>query len=135
MIFSIKRYSLDKEFISIGNLTIASEEQRTNLRFSDNSIEVTASELYHPLTALESLRRTLEKEYSSIIACNGCRCDTSYRPTGGFGTYRTFLGQQATEWLNIFEPTNEIDKLCTVDQHKAAYTEWLNSLDNHRTSR
>ena len=128
MIFSINRYSLDKRFISEGNLTITSEGQRTTLLYADSEIEIKASELYHPLTALEGLREILEKEYSSIIACNGCRCDTAYRPTGGYGTYKIILGQQATERLNLFEPTNEIEKLCTVDQHKAAYKKWVNSL-------
>jgi hypothetical protein len=128
MMFSINRYSLDKKLISDGVLTITTEGERTNLIFCDNLIEVKASELYHPLTALQSLRLTLEKEYSSIIACNGCRLDTSYRPTGGFNTYINVPGRQATELINIFAPTDQIDRLCTVDQHKIAYKEWYTSL-------
>ena len=87
-----------------------------------------ASELYHPLVALKSLRKILEIEYASIIGCNGCRIDTSYRPTGGYGTYKIVTGQPATETMNIFEPTEEVDKLCTVDEHIIAYDKWIDSL-------
>ena len=128
MTFSVNRYSLDKKFISAGSLTITSEGQRTSVVFSDGQVEAEASELYHPLIALESLRKILEQKHSSIIACNGCRSDTAYRPTGGFGTYKIVFGQQASERLNIFEPTTEVGKLCTVDEHKAAYKKWIASL-------
>ena len=89
---------------------------------------MTASELYHPLVALESLRIILEIEYKSIIGCNGCRIDTAFRPTGGYGTYKIVAGRQATEIMNIFEPTDEVDKLCTVDEHIIAYNKWIESL-------
>ena len=131
MTFTINRYSLDKHFISVGTLTISSEGQKTNLSFSDNIIEVSSSELYHPLVALASLRLTLEKEYSSLIACNGCRRDTSYRPTGGYNTYLIVACQQATKLMNMFNPTDQVEKLCTVDEHKMAYKDWLDSLSEN----
>ena len=127
MIQIIKRFSLDKQNISTGTLTVISQGQITNLTFKDSTIEVTVSELYHPLIALESLRKVLEIEHQSLLGCNGCRIDTSYRATGGYGTYKIVPRQQATETLNIFEPTNDIEKLCTVNEHKAAYQKWIDS--------
>jgi hypothetical protein len=125
---TITRYSINKQSISEGILTVTDKGEATHLTFKDQAIEVSVSELYHPLIALESLRKILETRHKSIIACNGCRIDTAYRPTGGYGTYKIVLGQQATETLNIFEPTDEIEKLCTVDQHEAAYEKWIDSL-------
>lgn len=129
MVQIIRRYSLTKENISTGTLTVSSKGQVTTLTFKDPIIEVTVRELYHPLMALESLRRVLEIEHKSLLGCNGCRIDTSYRATGGYGTYKTVPGQQATEILNIFEPTNDIEKLCTVEEHKAAYQQWIDNLN------
>jgi hypothetical protein len=37
-------------------------------------------------------------------------------------------GHQATEIMNIFEPTEEIDKFCAVDEHSIAYDKWINSV-------
>jgi hypothetical protein len=128
---TITRYSLDKKIISNGILTITNEGQATHLTFKDSAIKVNASELYHPLVALVSLRKILETEYKSIIGCNGCRVDTAFRPTGGYGTYKIVTGQQATETMNIFEPTEEVDKLCTVDEHIIAYDKWIDSLSKN----
>ncbi|MEO5943582.1 MAG: hypothetical protein ABIP30_07680 [Ferruginibacter sp.] len=126
--FAVKRYNLMKEFISEGVLTIESEGPSTSLTYTDSITQETATELYHPTAALETLRNNLETKYKSILGCNGCRIDTSYRHTGGWGTYINAQGQQATESLNIFEPTEEISKLCTVKEHQAAYEMWLKSL-------
>ncbi len=128
MVQIIRRYSLTKENISTGTLTVLNKGQVTTLTFKDPIIEVTVSELNHPLMALESLRSVLEIEHKSLLDCNGCRIDTSYRATGGYGAYKIVSGQQATKILNIFEPTNDIEKLCTVEEHKAAYQKWMNSL-------
>ena len=131
MTHEITRYSLDKKIISNGVLSIINDGQVTTLIFKDSTIEVHSDDLYHPLIALEKLRIILETEYESIIACNGCRIDTSYRPTGGYGTYKIIQGQPATERINLFRPTNEIDKLCTVDEHTAAYKKWIDSLSGN----
>jgi hypothetical protein len=131
MEYEIKRYSLDKKIISNGVLSIIDNGPGTKLIFKDSMIEVHSDDLCHPLMALEKLRITLETEYESIIACNGCRIDTSYRPTGGYGTYKIRAGQQATERLNLFRSTNEIELLCTVEEHTAAYKKWLDSLSGN----
>jgi hypothetical protein len=125
MKFAINRYNLKKEFISMGVLIIDFEKQETHLTYSDSSIIESSKELYHPLIALDSLRKILEKKHESILGCNGCRIDTSYRPRGGNMTYIIHKGEPAKQLVNLFEPTNEITKLCTVDEHKVAYREWL----------
>ena len=86
------------------------------------------TELYHPLVALEKLRRKPEDNHFSIIGINGCRIDTSYRATGGYGTYLIENGKQAKKSLILFEPTQEINKLCLVNEHITAYDKWLESL-------
>jgi hypothetical protein len=30
--------------------------------------------------------------------------------------------------VSIFEPTDEIEKLCTVEEHKVPYKKWVDSL-------
>src|SRR5438067_2437041 len=106
----VNRYNLRREFLSKGILTIINEEQITYLTYKDSLIEESVSEMYHPLMALTSLRNILENKYESIIGCFGCRIDTAYRPTGGYGTYIITSGQPATQRVNIFEPTDEIIK-------------------------
>jgi hypothetical protein len=128
MTIEIKRYSLDKLEISNGVLNVNHEGQKTSLSFKDSLIEVKAEDFYHPLIALEKLRIILETEYNSVLGCNGCRIDTSYRPTGGYITYKIESGKQAKVRLNIFEPTNRVDKLGTVDEHNESYKVWLDSL-------
>jgi hypothetical protein len=128
MKYKIARYSFEKEFITTGILNIKSSEQQTILNFIDNEIELEESAFYHPMAALENLRNTLEKKYQSLINCNGCRRDTAYRFTGGYGTYEIEFGKQATKDLHLFEPTTKIEMLCKVDEHIAAYNVWLNSL-------
>lgn len=128
MIYAVKRYSLNKQLISSGQLEIKQESQTTTLIYADDKITETATEPYHPLVALESLRKKLETEHNSIISINGCRIDTAYRPTGGNGTYLIKQGRQATKSVSLFEPTMEVDKLCTVEEHEAAYDKWVESL-------
>ena len=125
---TIKRYDFNKIFISEGILTIVSEGQLTTLTYTDNVIEEIVTGLYHPLSVFESLRVILETKYQSLLGCNGCRIDTSYRATGGWGIYKIEYGKQATESLNIFEPTDEIKRICTVADLKEAYKKWLDSL-------
>ncbi len=128
MEYLIKRYNLQKDFITTGLLTIISEGQTTHLTFTDSAIKESVSELYHPIIALESLRRVLENKYESIIGCIGCRIDSAYRATGGYGTYLITYGEPASERACLFEPTDEVAKLCTVDEHKVAYKLWTESL-------
>jgi hypothetical protein len=125
MKFSVKRYGFDKHFIGEGILTVADDGLNIVLSYRDSEIAVEASAMHHPISALENLRKILELQHNSILACNGCRCDTSYRASGGFGTYKIVAKKPATIVLNLFEPTNEIQKLCTVDEHKAAYLNWF----------
>jgi len=124
----INRYNLNKEFVAQGTLIIDHKSQLTTLRYSDTEIDESVSELYHPLKALESLRVVLEQKHKSLIACTGCRNDSAYRATGGNGTYILIHGRPGTERAGLFEPTDEISKLCTVQEHKIAYKKWCDSL-------
>jgi hypothetical protein len=128
MQYSIKRYNLRKNLIATGLMTITSEGQTTHLTYADSEIKESVSELYHPIAALESLRRVLENKYESIIGCTGCRIDSAYRATGGYGTYIITYGEPASERVSLFEPTDEIEKLCTVEEHKVSYKKWVDSL-------
>jgi len=132
MQYSIKRYNLKKEFIAIGLLTITSEGQTTHLTYVDSAIEESVSELYHPIIALESLRKALENKYESIIGCTGCRIDSAYRAAGGYGTYIITYGEPASERAGLFEPTDEVAKLSTVDEHKVAYKKWTDSIQQRK---
>jgi hypothetical protein len=128
MQITVDRYSLDKRFIATGQLHIEAKDHSTILTYFDDSVEVFASAPYHPIVALENLRRQLAVDFESTLAINGCRVDTDYRATGGYGCYIIKFGKQATKPVSLFDPTKEIDKLCTVEVHKAAYKTWLKSL-------
>lgn len=70
----------------------------------------------------------METETNSILVINGCRIDTAYRASGSYGTYIIEHGKKAVNSAILFEPTKDIHKLCTVEQHEAAYEDWLKSL-------
>ena len=127
MQITVDRYSLEKTFIATGQLQVEEKDNSTILTYYDGSMKVSTSGLYHPIVALENLRQQLAVDFNSILAINGCRVDTDYRATGGYGCYVIELGKPATNSLCLFNPTNAIDKLCTVDVHKAAYRMWLKS--------
>ena len=129
---SVKRYSFGKEFIATGVLKISYEGQTTFLKYTDFAIEVTASGLYHPIAALENLRKILEFKHESLIGLTGCRIDSAIRPNSGGGTYLLIYGIPSSERAFIFDPTEQVEKLCTVDEHKAAYREWGNSILNRK---
>ena len=128
MQYPINRYSLTKELITTGTLTIIDEGNAIELVYVDSVIKESARELHHPLTALESLRKTLETKHCSLLNCNGCRIDTAYRATGVSEVYLIEDGKRATKSVDMFEPTKEIAKLCTVEEHELAYDKWLDSL-------
>jgi hypothetical protein len=126
--YKVNRYTLDKELIANGTLTVIDEGQKTKLIYKDAEVEVQASALHHPITALENLRKELEVKHNSLLGINGCRMDTSRQTSSSFGSYLVEDGLKATEDVHMFEPTTEVGKLCTVEQHEAAYEKWLDSV-------
>lgn len=130
--YDTNRYSLTKEFIMKGMLTVIDEGQRVVLIYKDLDIEEQASGLHHPKASLQNLRNQLETKHQSILAINGCRIDTDYRFDGSFNSYVIEQGKKASENLHMFEPTTEIEKLCTVDEHEKAYDKWLESVMPHK---
>jgi hypothetical protein len=129
MEIQLKRYCLtDKHFIASGTLSIINNGKDKGLRYVDPFIDDSFTALYHPLTALEALRINFEAKYNSVLNCNGCRIDTSYRPTGSFKIYIIEPGKQATNIVHMFHETDKIEELTTITEHKNAYKMWLNSL-------
>ena len=126
--YNVIRYSLDREFIKSGTLTVIDDGKKIGLIYKDAEVEVYASALYHPIVALENLRRELEVKHKSLFGINGCRIDASLQTSGNFGSYLIKEGIRATENVHMFEPTIVVEKLCTVEQHEAAYNEWLENV-------
>ena len=121
----IKRYSIGKEFITTGEITIVEYGSVTEIFYKDEYIEETESDSGHPMVALIALRQKLESKHKSILALNGSRVDTTLRPTGNDIAYvirENIIDEN--DWLCIFESTNEVDKLCTVEEHEKAYDKW-----------
>jgi len=127
---NLKRYTLDKQLICEGKLFVSDAGKTLHLRYVDSFIDEEAFAEYHLIVGLEILRTKLEQNHNSVLNCMGCRKDTSYRATGHFGGYLVEEGKQATIHINIFDPTDRIDQLATVDDHKTAYRQWLNSLSS-----
>ena len=119
--YTVNRYSLEKEFSASGKLTVIDKGQKVELIFKDAEVEVQASALYHPIVALENLRKELETKHNSLLGINGCRKDTSRQTSGNFYSYIIETGKKPTENVQMFQPTTEVEKLCTVQQHEAAY--------------
>ena len=131
MKYLVERYNLKKEFICKGELEVEFEGQSTNLRYLDEQINISTSELYHPIAALESLRKILESKHQSILAINGCRIDTTRRYNGWGGNYlMEQKGKPATIPINMFEPTTEIGKLGTIVEHELSCKEWYDSFQD-----
>ena len=126
----IERYSKNKNLIAIGDLSVINElDKKFKLIYRDSKVNIESIESDYPLLALEDLRLQLEEKFSSLINCSGCRKDVSYRPTGGMGSYIIEMGKPATKRINLFEPTKQIELLCTVDEQKKYYTEWIDNFE------
>jgi hypothetical protein len=127
--YKINRYSLDKEYIMTGEITVTEDGPLTELLYKDTELEETASDRGLPMVALIVLREKLETKHKSILAINGSRIDTTLRPTGGDIAYvirDNIIAED--DWVGIFEPTTELEKLCTVQQHEKAYDEWCDAV-------
>jgi hypothetical protein len=127
--FTINRLSFDKAIVDTGLLVLTLKDNQLFLHYKDQEIDAQSNDLF-TIVALEKLRLQLESK-GFLINCNGCREDTTYRAAGvqvGLMTYIMEKGHQAKQTINIFEPTNELSKICTVDEHKKKYKEWTQSL-------
>ncbi len=127
--YKVDRYSLDKEYITTGELTVIENGPLTELYYKDTQVEETASDRGLPMVALIALRQTLETKHKSLLAVNGSRIDTTLRPTVGDIAYVIRDDKiDKDDWVAIFEPAIELDKLCTVQQHEKAYDEWCDAV-------
>ena len=127
---TVQRFDFDKNIICTGVLEIIQNGQSTTLIYSDEFINEQATELYHPLATLRSLRKILENKHKSILGIEGCRIDVTYRATGHFGQYIVEKGKPATIRVNMFDPTKETDKICLEKDQMKAYCDWFDDFVN-----
>jgi hypothetical protein len=136
MEIDIKKSSL-KTFVD-GNL-YESEVSRTyinhilRLSYSGNEIglNVTVDDVY-PFVALQKMRLELGKR-NALLMCKGARTDVY--PSGGqmsgVGALQLVMGRRAKtpdDVVNIFDPEDDVSKLGTVDEQKAYYSQWVESI-------
>jgi hypothetical protein len=127
---TVQRFDFEKNIICIGVLELIDNGKSTTLIYTDEFIKVKATELYHPVATLSSLRKILENEHKSILGIEGCRIDVTYRHTGHFGQYIMEKNKPATIRVNMFDPTTETDKICLEKDQKKAYSDWFGDLVN-----
>ncbi len=127
MKYNVKRYNFDKQYICDGELYVNGEGQNFTLKYIDHEIEIVITEPYHAIAPLIKLRKILEDNYQSLIGINGCRKDVSRRFTAHARQYILNKEEGLPKMIHMFEPTNEIDKLCKDIEHEKAYHEWNNS--------
>jgi hypothetical protein len=82
-----------------------------------------------PFLALNKIRLKLEGIGIKIL-CHGARIDVY--PSGMLLTtvkaYEIEMGQKATKMIVIFDPTDDIHKIATVEEQKAYFDSWFVSI-------
>jgi hypothetical protein len=125
------------------------------LKLYNNGVLTDATLIYekseHPFVQLQSAAFNSEKFESDVLyycmrklhgaldsrnmklLCNGFRYDV--HPSGmsismgqGIKAYKLVMGQPGTELLNIFDATDRLDLIGTVEDQKKYYEEWMKSL-------
>ncbi len=97
------------------------------LRYELGDIKIAEVNTF-PFVALVNIRLKLEPVGVKIL-CNGCRVDVY--PSGAalvsVKAYRLEMGQPATResLVKIFEPTDDIDKIATVEEQREFWKNWL----------
>lgn len=79
-----------------------------------------------PFLALIKIREELEKQGIKIL-CNGSRVDVypSGMALSSLKAYELKMGEPARKLLNIFEPTDNLEKIATINDQKAFWEKWL----------
>lgn len=82
-----------------------------------------------PFVALQNIRKILEAQ-QVLLLINGNRIDVypSGMQMNSFSAYEMEMGKPATESLDIFAPTDLIEKVGTVEQQDNYFDKWLGSL-------
>jgi hypothetical protein len=120
----VSRYDFEGRKLNAGVLTVTENGSVITVEYRDPDLYASAVAPHHPLMALEALRLNLEDNHGSILAINGCRIDMQYRMVEN---YKGFIcrNNRGKSKIDLFSPTDEISKLCTVAEHKLHYEKWL----------
>jgi hypothetical protein len=116
----------NKEFISC-KIIVEDEGRDVKLTYKSNGLELFFVHEY-PFFALVNLRSLLE-ESETFILCNGSRKDVypSGNTASGYLAYIMKMGKPAKKLINIFESTNDIEKIVSVNEQKQYRDMWLKS--------
>ena len=108
-------------------LIFTQKGNKVELEFICKHCTLTAEDDFHFL-ALIKIRIELEKLGIRIL-CNGSRIDVylSGMTLSTLKAYELKIGEPARKLLNIFEPTEDIDKIATINEQKAYWETWLDS--------
>lgn len=105
-----------------------------SLHFKYNDIDIIVED-ERPHIALRKLRQLLETQ-NILLATDGCRKDVH---ASGMqidmrtsSAYIHTMGEPSSfsNVVGIFEPTNEIDKICTIAEQEEFNRNWMQSLKN-----
>ena len=104
------------------------------ITFECSSYKIESHDNY-PFSALLDIRKELEKRNLKIL-CNGSRLDVypSGAALGSLKAYALKMGKVATrdDLVLIFESTNDMTKIATIDEQKNYYRKWLDSARSYR---
>lgn len=121
---NVERYDFHQKLVGRGMLTVSENGSMIKVHYADDNIDVYGVGEHHPLMALEAFRLNLERLCNGIVAINGCRIDAQYRMVGDYKGFLCHSSRPARK-IDMFSPTRQIRKLCTVADHKNAYEKWL----------
>ena len=122
--YEVERYNFDERRLCSGVLTVSENGSSTTVAYRDAYISISAVAAHYPLLALEEMRLNLEDNHGSILAINGCRKDMQYRMVENYKGFVCGNSRGKTK-VDLFSPTDKIDRLGTVAEHKLSYEKWL----------
>jgi hypothetical protein len=103
----------------------------SNVHLKSNGIDISVDDDF-PFIALAKIRLELERQGIKIL-CNGSRLDVyaSEMSLTSIKAYVLEIGKQATEIVNIFDPT-DLEKIASVEDQKKYRLKWLEALKAKR---
>jgi hypothetical protein len=130
--FELKSFD-GKEYLP-STLTFEMEGGIAKITFECSVYKISGQDNY-PFSALLIIRKELEKMEFKIL-CNGSRLDVypSGAALGSLKAYALKMGKVATrnDLVSIFEATNDVRKIATVDEQKEYYRKWLDSVRSYK---
>jgi hypothetical protein len=94
-----------------------------------NSDKIEGEKLYY---CMQDLHQVLDSHNIKLL-CNAFRYDVHPTPMAlsmghGINAVKLIKGKKASELVNIFDPTDDIDAVVSVEDQKNYYLEWRKSL-------